>query len=73
MNKCALCDSSYRYDIYVNGAQKAELYDIMVCNNCWRLNREGWNNKYEKRLLLILEEKCLPIPTRNINKLLPRD
>ena len=72
MKRCDLCDSTYRNDAYNFRAQKAELYGITVCNNCWRLNWEGWNQKHEKRLLSILAEKRLPIPDRNGKELLPR-
>ncbi len=73
MEQCGLCGSSYRYEPHYYGGQKIRLYDLMVCNNCWRSNWNGWNPIYDVKLLSTLERKGLPIPERKVNGLLPRD
>ncbi len=73
MFSCPLCKSQYQHGPHRYGGHKIQLYDIMVCDTCWRFNWDGWNSKYEPTLLKCLEDKKLPIPTRLLNGLLPRE
>jgi len=46
---------------------------IMVCDACWQGNWDGWNPRFEEKLLSILKKNGLPVPERNEKGLLPRN
>ncbi len=47
-------------------------YRFIVCRACWDENWAGWDPQHERRIVKHLEEQRLPVPTRNIGRLLPR-
>jgi len=70
---CDLCGSPYQHGPHRYEGHKAHLYGIMVCDSCWQDNWDGWNPRFEEKLLSVLKEKGLPIPERNEKDRLPRD
>jgi hypothetical protein len=47
-------------------------YRFSVCRSCWEDSWVGWPESQELRILDHLAEHGIPVPTRNVQHLLPR-
>jgi hypothetical protein len=74
MITCDVCGSLYQHGAHRYEGHKLSLYGgIFCCNTCWVANWDGWAPKYEGVLLKQLEAKCIAVPNRNAQGLLPRN
>lgn len=70
---CDICGRTFTSHLHVHEGHALKLYGAHCCDNCWSGNWDGWNPKYEAKILALLKDKGLPVPARNENGLLPRD
>ena len=72
--KCFLCDSEFIHGPHIYNGRKLNLYcGLFVCKTCWEANHDGWNPKYESKLIYHLGTCGSPMPKRNAKGLLPRN
>lgn len=71
--KCFLCHNSFKYGPHEYDGKLLNGYDVMVCQNCYKNNGDGWAPHYENDLLEHLEAEGINEPERLENGLLPRE
>ena len=73
MFTCDLCGSKYQMGRHIYNGNHIPLYNLDVCELCYKGNWDGWSQHEEKKILNHLKEKGLPVPERNKIGLLPRN
>jgi hypothetical protein len=48
-------------------------YEMFVCDTCYDFNEDGWNPRYDSKIIEHLEENDIDEPERNENGWLPRE
>ena len=70
---CDVCDGSFQFGPHRYDGRRNKTYDIMVCNDCYNANSDGWAPHLEARVTRNLKDKGLPLLARNEKGLLPRE
>jgi len=73
MDVCDVCGDEYQNGPGVYEGHRLELYgDAVCCDNCWKLNWDGWASIHEDKIKAICAEKAVAVPVRNSKGWLPR-
>ena len=68
MQKCELCGKEYQHGPHRYEGHYSKLFDLRVCDICWKGNWDGWNPRYEGFLISHLKKKELPVPQKKTTK-----
>lgn len=68
--KCFTCDKDFSYSNHKYHGKIISIYDITVCDSCYKGNHNGWVSQYEEKIIKHMKN---PIPKRNDKGLLPRE
>lgn len=73
MEKCFCCRRSFQMGPGRYDGKFIPAYQILVCQNCYDGNWDGWAPVFEERILKHLNEESIAEPSRNSKGFLPRD
>ena len=71
--KCDICGAIYYQGKGVYPLRKVTGYELFCCDICYDGNWDGWNPRYEAKLLAHLKKIGVSPPSRNDDGRLPRE
>ncbi len=71
--KCDVCGATHYQGKGYYPLRKVSGYEMFCCEICYEGNWDGWNRRYEEKILAYLKAKGIKPPKRNDNGWLPRD
>lgn len=73
MMRCFNCNSEFQFGPHRYDGTHIQGYGITVCQTCYRANWDGWAPIWEPKIVKHLQDKGVPIPSRNSGGWLPRE
>lgn len=74
MEVCPFCKSEFKFGPHDYHGRLLQGYGILVCNNCYTSNHDGWHTEdFQAVLLAKLDEDGISHPAKNENGWLPRE
>lgn len=70
---CFTCGKQYQMSAGRYDGENIKRFQFGVCNTCYEANWDGWNPRFEQKILKHLEEHNITPPERNDKGLFPRD
>lgn len=71
--KCDICGGKLYQGMGHYPLRKIGGYGLFCCSTCYDCNWDGWNPRYEKKILERLKEEGIMPPLRNEKGWLPRE
>ena len=74
IERCFLCGRKCaRGENHLWEGKYIKSYEMFVCDTCYDFNEDGWNPRYDSKIIEHLEENDIDEPERNENGWLPRE